>query len=110
MVNIFTYIYIYIIYIYERTYFRTPVLARGSHIFNILERCTCRMDLIRRALDRIVSQVSNARFSNIFGPFFTSLDDFEVTGHVTNRRNSDMDLRLIHVSFGENRENDFLLR
>ena len=69
-----------------------------------------RMHFIQRALESPISHGSPEFFPDLFGPFFTSLDDFKVTGHVKNRRNSDMDFSLIHVSFGENRENDFLLR
>ena len=71
---------------------------------------TCRTDLIQRALDRTVPWQSNAPFPNVFGPFFTSLDDSEVARHVKTRRNSKMDLAFIHVSFRQNGESDFLLR
>ena len=71
---------------------------------------TCRTDFIQSALDRTVSWQSNARFPNFFGPFVTSLDDFEVARHVKTRRNSKMDLAFIDVSFRQNGESDFLLR
>ena len=67
------------------------------------------MHFIQRALKYPMSLLSFTFFRIHFGPFFISLDDFEVTGHVKNGSNSDMDLSLIHVSFDENRENDFLL-
>ena len=59
--------------------------------------------MIRCALNRWVSRASNARSPDIFGLFFTSEDTFEVAEHVINRQYSDMDLSLIHASFGENR-------
>ena len=48
---------------------------------------TCRMGLIRRALDSVRSQLFNELSLDIFGPFVTSPDNFEVkevvskTGH-----------------------------
>ncbi len=57
------------------------------------------MNLIRRALDSTTSGDSNARFRDVFGPFLTSLDSFEVARHVEIRRNFDIDLSSIHVTF-----------
>ena len=63
---------------------------------------TCRMDLTQSALDRGMSQVSNARFPDNFGSFLTSPDNFEVGRLVKKRRNFDLDLSFIHVTFSQN--------
>ena len=60
---------------------------------------TCRTDFIQSALDTTMSWQFNAPSPNVFGPFFTSLDDFEVARHVKTRRNFNMDLAFLHVSF-----------
>ena len=60
---------------------------------------TCRMGLIRRALDSVRSQLFNALSLDIFGPFFTSPDSFEVGKSVKYRRNFDLNLSFIHVTF-----------
>ena len=68
------------------------------------------MDLIQSAFNSPMSQDSNARFRDLFGLFFTSLDNFEVVRLAIYHRYSDIDFSLIHLSFRENEENDFLLR
>ena len=44
----------------------------------------CRMDFIQRALERVRSQLSNARSPNIFEPFLTFLDQLEVKNFYEN--------------------------
>jgi len=73
--------------------------TQATYICLYILGSTCRTDFIQSALDRTVSRESNALFPNVFGPFFTSLDDFEVARHVKTHRNSNIDLAFIHVSF-----------
>ena len=64
--------------------------------------CTCRMDLIQSALDRGVSGASQKTFPDKFGSFLTSPDSFEVgrlVKKVKKRRNFDLNLSFIHVTF-----------
>ena len=67
------------------------------------------MAMIRCALDRTMSWQCNAPFPNVFGLIFTSLDEFEVARHVKTHQKPDIDLALIHVSFGQNEEISFVL-
>ena len=60
---------------------------------------TCCTDLIRRALNSARFQLFNAPSLDIFGSFFTSLDSFEVGKSVKYRRNFDLNLSFIHVTF-----------
>ena len=68
------------------------------------------MDLIQSALDRGVSKASQKNLFVVFGPFFTSVDSFEVARLVKKRRNFDLDLSFIHVTFSQNWKYVFLLR
>ena len=71
---------------------------------------TCRTDLIQSALDRGGSGASGKNFSSKFGPFFASLGGFEVTRLVKKRRNFELNLSFIHVTFLTKLKNAFLLR
>ncbi len=60
---------------------------------------SCRTDLIQSALDRGVSGASQKTFPDKFGPFLTSPGSFEVARLVKKRRNFDLNLSFIHVTF-----------
>ena len=69
------------------------------HIYEYILANTCRMDFIQSALDGGVPQVSNTRFPDNFGSFLTSTSNFEVGRLVKKRRNFDLNLSFIHVTF-----------
>ena len=61
-----------------------------------------RTDLIQSALERLMSQLSNARFPDIFESFLTFPDRFEVAKSVKKRRNFDLNFSFIHVTLRQN--------
>ena len=61
--------------------------------------CMCRTIVIQSALDRGVSGASQKTFPDKFGPFLTSPGSFEVARLVKKRRNFDLNLSFIHVTF-----------
>ena len=90
---------------YLRPPFSTVIRNRGCRF------CSRRhTDLIQSALDRGVSGASQKTFPDKFGPFLTSPGSFEVARLVKKRRNFDLNLSFIHVTFWPNWKNVFLLR
>ena len=92
---------------YSNVYFLRPPLpkarSRGGRQFLQYFSNVTLVAMIPCALDSPMSQNCNARFLDVFGPFFISLDNFEVATHVEIRRNFDIDLSFIHVTFCKNK-------
>ena len=69
------------------------------YICEYISANNCRRPLIQRALKKAMSQLSNAHFPINLGQFLTSPDSFEVGTPVKTRRNFDLNLSFIHVTF-----------
>ena len=63
--------------------------------------------VIQSALDKGVSGASQKTFPDKFGPFLTSPGSFEVARLVKKRRNFDLNLSFIHVTFDQTEKMSF---